>query len=508
MIDLDSENLVDQIIEYLEDPEKFFSLLSIVDKSGDIVPLVLNHEQQVLLRMWKDSPESRKRLLVLKPRQIGSSTFFTALLFYIWYTSPTPIKICSMAHTADTSKNFMAMFRGYWDNLHPMLKDARTLSVSNTTTMTLDDTGATLLIKTAGAKGGTRSFSFNILHMSELAFYPGVEELMATAIPALNNGDLFIESTPNHWMDGLHTRILQAEKNEGGWLYQFFKWSEHSEYTRTSAQPIILTDYEQTLADLYDLTPEQLLWRREVVLEIGEHKFRRDYPLELTDAYSLGENTWLTDGELGHLVVSTLDTAPVKGEVYAVGVDVALGVGKDYSVIFVVNAKSGAPVHVWESNSVSPTDLAAHIVSIASKYNNAKVLVEVNNHGLATLNELDHLGYRNLWKSDTGDHFMTTVKSKPLLLENLRRNLSKQNIKHLDDRTITQLRALQVKGANQIVLPTSKQGHSDSVMALAMALWCRDSVHIPAPAQVQQTNFYTELAKRTATRQATQHSRY
>ena len=505
MLDHDSENLVDDIISYLQDPEKFFSLLSIVDKNGAIVPLVLNQEQKVLLRTWKDSPPLRKRLLVLKPRQIGSSTFFTALLFYIWYTSPDPIKICSMAHTSETSKNFMAMFKNYWDNLDPMLKDARTLSVSNTTTMTLSDTGATLLIKTAGAKGGTRSFSFNILHMSELAFYPQVEELMATAIPALNDGDLFIESTPNHWMDGLHTRILQAEQGIGDWVYQFFKWSEHTEYSRTSAQPIILTDYEQTLADLYDLTPEQLLWRREKVVEIGEHKFRRDYPLELADAYSLGENTWLTDAELGHLVSANLDIQPVKGEQYAIGVDVALGVGKDYSVIFVVHVKSSAPVYVWESNSISPTDLAAHIVSIASKYNHAKVLVEVNNHGLATLNELHHLGYTNLYKTESGEHFMTTAKSKPLLLENLRRNLSKQTIKHLDDRTITQLRALQVKG-NQIILPTSKQGHSDSVMGLAMALWCRDSIHIPAPRA--QQNFFDDLAKRSIARINNQHARY
>lgn len=491
----------DDIIEVLQNPEAFFRLLKIVDKTGKVVQLELNEEQQKLLELWKSRGTSK--LLILKPRQIGSSTFFTALLFYLWYVSPNPIKIASMAHTAESAKNFMAMFKGYWDNLPELFKDFRQLSVSNTTTLQLADTGATLQVKTAGAQGGTRSFSFNILHMSEMAFYSDVEELMATALPALNDGDLFIESTPNFWLDGLHTRILQAKEGKGSWNFHFFKWSDHKEYSREGS--IVLTDEEAILKNLHNLTDGQLLWRREKIEELGYSKFKRDFPLVLEDAYSQTSDTWLSDHELTHLAVdNNIIVEPEAGERYAIGVDVSLGVGRDYSVIFVVNARTNKVVYMWESNTTSPSTLAERINAIGLKYNRAKVLVESNNHGLATLTELEHYGYPNIW-TEEGVPWTTTSKTKPLVLDHLRSLLSKKVITHLDLSTISQLRSLQVKG-NNIILPTTKSGHCDRVMALAFAYWCAKDIYLPAPQK--QNTFFEDIAKRAMQRQTRQHARY
>ena len=491
----------EEIVESLSSPEAFFGLLKIIDKTGQIVPLILNDEQKQLLELWKNKDNTK--LLILKPRQIGSSTFFTALLFYLWYVSPNPIKIASMAHTAESAKNFMAMFKGYWDNLPELFKEARTLSVSNTTTLQLADTGATLQVKTAGAQGGTRSFSFNILHMSEMAFYSDVEELMATALPALNDGDLFIESTPNFWLDGLHTRILQAKEGRGSWNFHFFKWSDHKEYSREGT--IELTDEESKIKEQHNLTDGQLLWRREKIEELGYSKFKRDFPLVLEDAYSQTGDNWLGEHELSHLVLQDIiNLEPEAGERYAIGVDVSLGVGKDYSVIYVVNARTLTPVYMWESNQTSPSVLAEKINSIGLYYNKAKVLVESNNHGLATLTELQHYGYPALWNED-GMPWTTTAKTKPLLLDHLRSLLSKRVIKKLDPSTVAQLRSLQVKG-NNIILPTSKSGHCDRVMALAFAYWCAKDIYIPAPQK--QNTFFEDIAKRAMQRQTRQHARY
>ena len=65
----------DDIVEVLQNPEAFFRLLKIVDKTGKVIQLELNEEQQKLLELWKSRGTSK--LLILKPRQIGSSTFFT-----------------------------------------------------------------------------------------------------------------------------------------------------------------------------------------------------------------------------------------------------------------------------------------------------------------------------------------------------------------------------------------------------------------------------------------------
>ena len=491
----------EDIIEILSSPEAFFRLLKIVDKTGKVVELELNEEQKTLLELWKERGSSK--LLILKPRQIGSSTFFTALLFYLWYISPNPIKIASMAHTAESAKNFMTMFKGYWENLPELFRDLRQLSVSNTTTLQLADTGATLQVKTAGAQGGTRSFSFNILHMSEMAFYSDVEELMATALPALNDGDLFIESTPNYWLDGLHTRILQAAEGKGSWKFHFFKWSDHKEYSRD--EEITLTDEEKELQKRFELENSQLAWRRAKIEELGYSKFKRDFPLVLEDAYSQTGDNWLGEYELKDIeVVEEFYEEPSAAERYAIGVDVSLGVGKDFSVIFVVNVRTNKIAYMWESNTTSPSGLAERINAIGLKYNKAKVLVESNNMGLATLVELYHYGYPNIWTED-GAAWTTTTKTKPLLLDHLRSLLSKRVIKELDLSTIQQLRSLQVKG-NNIILPTSKSGHCDRVMALAFAYWCAKDIYLPSPQK--QNTFFEDIAKRAQQRMTRQHSRY
>lgn len=472
----------EEAFEILQDPEKFFGLLTIVDKQAQLVPLELTAEQLQLLELYRNRGDAK--LLILKPRQIGSSTFWVALMFYLWYTATTPLKILSMAHTHEAAKNFMGMFQGFWENL-PDEWRARRLSSQNQSVMTLEDSGATYKIRTAGGSGGNRSFSYNVLHLSEFAFYPDAEELMATALPALNDGLLIVESTPNHWNDALHKRILQYNNGVGRWSYQFFPWSAHKAYSLDEDLETV-TQAELELSAQHQLSTYQLAWRRLKIEELGYSKFKRDFPLTLEDAYTQGASSWLTQHELDPVNVlnQVSDTLvfeePSNGSHYALGADVSGGVGADYSVVYVVNAVTKKLAYVFASNTCAPNEFAEKINYIGLKYNKAKVLVESNNHGGTVLQELENLHYPNLWL-DKQAPWLTTTKTRILLFNHLRKLLVQKQIPDMDISTYSQLKSLKIEG-DSVVLPKNKDGHSDRVVAMALAYMCTDSVVVRTPA--------------------------
>ena len=72
-------SIQNQIARVFSDPFQFIQRLKIVDKSGRVVPLELNAEQIEIINALEEGRDT----LVLKPRQIGSSTC-------LLYTSPSP----------------------------------------------------------------------------------------------------------------------------------------------------------------------------------------------------------------------------------------------------------------------------------------------------------------------------------------------------------------------------------------------------------------------------------
>ena len=74
---------------------------------------------------------------------------------------------------------------------------------------------------------------------------------------------------------------------------------------------------------------------------------------------------------------------PIKGHTYVVTVDVARGVDKDYSVfiVFDVTEMPFKVVAIYKNNEVKPFVFPNIIGEIAKRYNEAHILVEVNDIG-------------------------------------------------------------------------------------------------------------------------------
>jgi hypothetical protein len=455
----------------LNNPVEFIKRLKIINKEGKLVNLVPNREQvDIIIALEKGEPT-----LILKGRQIGSSTIVGAYFFWKIYVSKEPATFAILSHKLQSAKHLLSMHKIFYDNLPKFLQ--KELEVENTTEIKFKDSGAKIIAVSAGAEGGIRSFTCSYLHMSEYTFSPNPEELKATALNALNDGQLVIESTANHFNDALHQEWTKATRGEADWNQLFFPWFYHQAY-RSNPGDMVLSEEEEILKAKFNLDMEQIAWRRKKVSKIGLEKFRREFPADIEDAYSQTGNVYFRKEDFENVEVLPIEPVewnqligPDKDDSYAIGVDVAAGVGRDYSVIYVVSKKTYNPVMIYRSRHIAPAPLAKRIQEIATDYNGALVLIESNNFGNVVLNELRHLGYYNIWKENDKD-WNTTSKSKTEMFENLKALLSEGYIGSIDMITYSELRALQLTDRGLIDIPDNIDGHGDNAIAIALAYVC------------------------------------
>tara|TARA_R110002095_G_scaffold112846_1_gene98488 strand:- start:74 stop:1585 length:1512 start_codon:yes stop_codon:yes gene_type:complete len=468
------------IKELVNDAHKFIPKLNITDKRGKNIKLYPNDEQTEILQSLLTGDDT----LILKPRQIGSTTIIAAYLFWVWYSAEEPVTIAVMSHKLQSSKHILGIMKKYYNNLPAKLRCK--LTTENTTEI-VKENGAKIIAVSAEAKGGMRSFTATHLMISEYAFAERPEEMLSTAISSINEGQLIIESTANYYGDCLHNEIQKAQCNEGGWNFKFFPWSRHKEYALIPPDDFMLSPEEKKISIRYNLTDAQMHWRRKKAQRLGANQFCREYPLSIAEAYTQGADAYFTEDDLQYTggIPSAEDSEilylnkPLAHHKYAIGVDVSAGVGKDYSALTVFDKSTYNTVCIYRTNTQSTAKFSETLHHIATEYNKARVLIESNNMGVALLTEMRHKGYTNLWCDDNNKDWLTTIKTKPLIFEALKETLAQGVITLLDDLTLSELRAFVVDHKGRLEIAHGARGHGDTVIALALGLHCLASVSHP-----------------------------
>lgn len=465
------EHLKVRLLPLLSDPIAFLSLLKIHHKyENKLVTFEPNGEQRRLVEVLK----SQNRVIVLKPRQIGISTVLRAWAFWNAYTSSDPLKFGVISFHQRSAQHLRGMDRTFYDQLPEILQ--RPLQVNSATGMRFEDSHAEVSSYTASSRHGTRSFTLTAAHLSEFAFYTDPEELLATVVATVGRGQIIIESTPNLPGDLFHRLCLGAMDGGNGWKLVTFWWWQHAEYSQEAPKDFRATDEERQLQSKYELSADQLWWRRQQVATLGLEKFRREYPGCIEDAFHFEGAAYIPSEVFDEIERVDFDGAervyeePHPDDAYVIGVDCAAGVGGDYSAVSVVSCSTFQPVYQWRSNMVSPLDLSERVAKVHQMYNDGKVLCESNNHGHVVLYRLRELGVRNLWLDPkTGKDWTTTVKSKLDAYETLREYLVSGIITRLDSAAMEELRSLIVPK----VTPEAPPGlHDDMADSLALAYRC------------------------------------
>ena len=476
------------------DYDTFVRLLTVYDKENKKLNFFDPYPAQEMLM---HALENYDKIIILKARQLGVSTLIRSWFFYQCYYDVEPRSYGVIAHTKDAANNIANMDKTFHDNLPQQMQ--KNILKNNVSELLFDQSKASLKSFTASSKGGTRSFQLDGVHLSEFAFYEDQEEFLSTMMATIGANQIIIESTPNEMGDKFYNLVMEniaAEDPE--WKVIFFPWYIHPEYKTTPPPTFKLRAEEEIIKKEFNLTDEQIFWRRKQIATLGKDKFYREYPATVEEAFRASGTPYFSRESLEAIQPLPNPQGPLKiysepciEHDYVMGVDVAAGVGKDYSAWTVVDVQTRQVVCQYWDNKITPPQFAEKIFFEAMKWNNAKLIVESNNVGQVVLWKLKEFGYNKLYKTEKGKHFFTNNKNRPILFENLKEYIEDELLINLNIEVIKQLESIQYERDR----PTHpKNGHDDIVMSMALAYYvCKD---IPIYYEGEVGNMYLEEWKR------------
>jgi hypothetical protein len=458
------------------DLDLFAKLHKVQDKdSKREVPFVALPMQE---RIFAAVRAGHTRIAVIKARQVAATTGCKMAMHHLCYATPYAAMHAIVSMRADSASALLDDHRR-WHH-HPPKALQRPLRTSSKTQLVYGDTGASIQAFTSRSTTGLRSYTPTAVLLSEFAFAPDQDELLAQATAAVGQGLLIIESTANNPGDSFSRIIAGAPEN--GWHVITMWWWEHPAYETPAADipaDFVLTEGEKQIQSHYGLNLGQMHWRRMEVATLGEVKFRREYPACMDDCFLGREGGYYSELELADIDVLEFSAlgetagreieAPNSGDLYVMGVDVGGGVGGagDFSTIAVVSITTRQPVYTMRSNTDTPREWGHKVVQVASRYNMAFVLAESNNHGHALLQTLQDCRYMQQWRNPkTKKPWVTTLQSKLDAFDTLREAL--QVIKMMDRVTWMEIRSLTIP-AGKLCPEAPTGGNDDAAVAMALA---------------------------------------
>lgn len=444
--------------------------LKIKTKSGTVVPFRLNDAQRKLYAVAKRQQDEGKpvRLIILKARQLGFSTLTEGLIFHACATRKN-VNALIVAHREDATANLFRMSKLFYDELpapvKPMLRasNAQELVFENPSKLRSEREArpglrSRIRCATAGGRGIGRSDTLQCVHLSEYAFWPdGADGKASTlagilqAVPSLPGTMVVIESTANGFED-FKERWDAAVAGENDFEPVFFAWFENPDYSMPVVPGTEWTPEERDLKAAYQLTDEQLQWRRWCIANNcggSLDMFRQEYPASPGEAFlhsgtgvfdneqivlrlerlpepaGRGEFTdgeW-TESETGAI---TLYELPEEGVPYVLGGDTA-GEGSDYFTAIVIDNVSGRIVAKLRQKYSEP-EYVRQIYALGNFYNDALVAIETNfsTYPVMKLQELDYPNQYAREREDTYTRqmrksygFRTDRQSRPRAIANL-----------------------------------------------------------------------------------------
>lgn len=436
--------------------------LRIINKKGELVKLRPNAAQRKLVdSVAKDLKFGRPvRYIVLKARQMGLSTIIEALCYW-WTATHRYVSSAIVAQDKEAANNIYQMFQRYYDNSSPEFRPVTKYLTKNDLTFDVERKpgqaskgGLKSQIRTMVAKGeGTgRSQMNRFLHGSEVAFWEkGIETVagLLQTVPFLPETFIFLESTANGMGGYFYDEWQFSKKGESVFNPFFYAWHEHLEYELNV--PPKWGSYDGEERELLHIFKElgypqsswkrKLQWRRQKMKEFRSdpEKFYQEYPKNDMEAFiSTGRPVFDSKSLIrmdAKASTSKFDFVELTGEgknnvqhkkvdlsslkvweypstdktvKYVIGGDVsegkeigANGKESDYSVLTVMKRDSNKVVARYRAH-IDPDQLGDYACKLGYFYNEATIAIEVNNHGLTTVQRIRDRMYRKMYMRERG----------------------------------------------------------------------------------------------------------
>ena len=455
----------EQVKEYVKcgkDPVYFIkNYMMIVNVDEGLMPFDLWDFQEDMIDTFVDN-----RFVICKmPRQTGKSTVIIAyLLHYILYNQDVRVGI--LANKGQTARELLGRWRLAYENLPLWLQQG--VVEWNKGNIELENGSKILASSTSSSaiRGGT----FNSIFLDELAFVPDniAEEFFRAVYPTISSGNktkVLIVSTPNG-------------------MNQFYKMWTNAVDGRSDYVPI----------DVHwsQVPGRDEKWKEQTIRNTSRDQFRIEFETEfigstdtLVSASKLSTMTF--KDPLYHDDGYCVYEEPKEGRFYFMTCDVARGAGQDYSAFTVIDATETPYKMVarYRNNEISPLLYPTIICKVANEYNEAHILMEVNDIGGQVADILHHdMEYENMLTStikgrsgqvlNTGfaksSEFgiKTTAQVKRIGCRVLKNLIEEDQLLIVDFQTIAELTCFAVKGKSY---QATEGSHDDLVMTLVLFSW-------------------------------------
>lgn len=290
------QKLKDDFIHYAS------KCLKIRPKKGSTTPFVLNRVQMYLHEKLEaqKGQTGKVRALVLKGRQQGCSTYVGGR-FYHKVSHSFGMQAFILTHALDATSNLYKMAQRYHSNTPAIVRPQ--VTTSNAKELIFGKLDSGYKVGTAENKNVGRSSTIQLFHGSEIAFWNNCEEHakgIMQAVPDEPGTEVILESTANGVGNYFHQLWQKAEAGLSEFIAVFLPWYWQEEYVKAVPEDFEATKEEADLVEQYGLSNEQLMWRRNKIVELsingvnGEKAFMQEYPNNSTEAFQLtGEDSYL-----------------------------------------------------------------------------------------------------------------------------------------------------------------------------------------------------------------------
>ena len=369
-----SPHEVKEFVKCSKDPVYFITnYIQIISLDLGLVPFDLYPFQADMVNKFHENRFNIAKL----PRQSGKSTVVTAyLLWYSIFNDNTNVAI--LANKAATAREMLQRLQLSYENLPKWLQQG----VVNWNRGSLELENGSKIMAASTSASAVRGMSFNIIFLDEFAFIPThiADEFFSSVYPTISSGK--------------STKVIIISTPKG--MNMFYKLWHDAELKRN--------EYVTTEVHWSEVPGRDALWREQTIANTSEEQFNQEFECEFLGSV----NTLITSTKLKIMTYEDplssnagLDIyeEPVEGNQYVMTVDVARGLTKDYSAFLVFDTTT-IPYRIvakYRNNVIKPMLFPNVIHQVATSYNHAYIMAEVNDIGGQVADILQYdLEYDNL----------------------------------------------------------------------------------------------------------------
>ena len=369
-----TEAEVKEFIKCEKNPAYFIeNYVNIVSIDEGLIPFKLYDFQKEMVGTF----HSNRFTICKLPRQSGkSTTIISYLIHYVIFNEAVNVAI--LANKAATARDLLGRFQLAYEHLPEWMQQG----VMNWNKGSLELENGSKIIAASTSASAVRGGSYNIIFLDEFAFIPSniAEQFFSSVYPTITAGQtskVIIVSTP-HGMNMFYKMWMDAVNEKSEFVPIEVHWTE--------------------------VPGRDDAWKEQTVANTSEQQFLQEFECSFLGSI----NTLISPTKIQTIPYADpiesnagfdVHEKPQKDSMYCIAVDVARGGQNDYSAFTVIDITT-VPYRLvakYKDNEIKPLLFPEIIFNIAKAYNEAYLLIEINDIGAQIADALHYdLEYENI----------------------------------------------------------------------------------------------------------------